>query len=205
MEHRAPVPVHRRRIDLEVFEASDERFEVVATLRDERPWAEGTETVSRVHDMSLVVEVDRATLTITAATAAMGTFPHAECPEIEPAFAGLVGLSITRGYTRAVQERFGRAKGCTHLEFLARALGPAVMQALPSSALRHPPEERDARLAASGLRWLGDTCHVWREGGPGQLKLEAGWRPGEGGYPAPSAVELRARREVGGPTPSCDG
>ena len=64
----------------------------------------------------------------------MGTFPHAECPSIEGVFGDLVGLSVSRGYTNAVQTRFGRERGCSHIEFLARALGPVVIQAITSSA-----------------------------------------------------------------------
>ena len=30
----------------------------------------------------------------------MGRFPHPECPDIEPSFSELIGLSVARGYTR---------------------------------------------------------------------------------------------------------
>ena len=75
-------------------------------------------------------------LTITEAVAEMHTFPHTECPGIAPAFAGLVGLSVARGYTREVQARFGGPQGCTHLEQLARSLGPVVVQAVTSRRAR---------------------------------------------------------------------
>ncbi len=188
------VPVHRRTMDFEVFEAHGDLV-VVGRLRDERPWAAGTDKVEHVHDIELSVTVRRPELVITEAAATMRRFPHAECPQIEAAFAGLVGLSVARGYTRAVQERFGRALGCSHLEFLARAIGPVVVQAIPSSAARRAEGDRaGAIMAEAGAGWLADTCHVWAAGGPGQHKLALGWRPGQGGYPAPSLVELRRRR-----------
>jgi hypothetical protein len=189
------VPVHRRTIEVDVYE-HPETFEVEAHLHDERPWADGVDRVRHLHDMTLSVSVRRADLTIVASRAEMRTFPHAECPGIEAKFGELVGLSVARGYTRAVQERFGRALGCTHLEFLARALGPVVVQAIPSSASRALDEAGSAReFGGAGLSWLADTCHVWRTGGPGQAKIEAGWVPGRGEYPAPSveAVILRTR------------
>ena len=92
--------------------------------------------MSIVHEMELQVTVRIADLTITEANAVMHTFPHAECPAIVSAFAGLAGLSITRGYTRQVQERFGGPRGCTHLEQLARSLGPLVVQAVTSRRAR---------------------------------------------------------------------
>jgi hypothetical protein len=190
-------PVHRRTIDLDVFER-DDNFDVVARLRDERPWADGTDKVQHLHDMTLRVSVRRSDLTIVAAEAEMRRFPHAECPGIEAKFAELVGLSVARGYTRAVQERFGRDLGCTHLEFLARAIGPVVVQAIPSAATRASSEEAAREeLAKVGTAWLADTCHVWRTDGPGQRKIEAGWLPGRGEYPAPTAEEVVLRRGQG--------
>jgi hypothetical protein len=191
-------PVHRRTIDLDVFER-DDHFEVVARLRDERPWADGVDHVRHLHDMTLTVSVRRADLTIVAARAEMRRFPHAECPGIEAKFEELVGLSVARGYTRAVQERFGRDLGCTHLEFLARALGPAVVQAIPSAASRATSESAAREeLSKVGTAWLADTCHVWRTDGPGQRKIAAGWLPGRDEYPAPSAEQIVLRRRAGG-------
>ena len=93
--------------------------------------------------------VRRADLTIVDAVADMKTFPHAECTEIEPNFRDLIGLSVGRGYSSAVQERFGRQRGCSHLEFLARAIGPVVVQGITSSAKRG--RSRRAR-AGTGTR-----------------------------------------------------
>ena len=55
--------------------------------------------------------VRRADLMIVDAVAEMKTFPHAECTEIESKFSELIGLSVARGYTSAVQERFGHDAG----------------------------------------------------------------------------------------------
>ena len=188
-------PVHVRSIEMRVFEDGD-LFEVVGRLRDDRPWADGVSRPRHIHDMELRIKVERATLTIVAVKTTMHAFPHAECPGIEKAFDGLVGLSIARGYTRAVQERFGRQAGCSHLEFLARALGPAVIQALPSSAARMPDLGEVGRVVAGG-GWLKNTCHFWAEDGVGMPKLVEGWRPGLSEYPAPSLVEIRRRKAAG--------
>lgn len=172
---------------------------MVGRLRDERPWAAGTGQVEHVHDMVLEVAVRRSDLTVTAARAEMRRFPHHECPQIEDAFSGLVGLSVARGYNRAVQERFGRSLGCTHLELLARLVGSAVVQAVPSSTLRRQgSEEAGSLLAGAGATWLSDTCHVWRTSGPGPQKLAIGWRPGSTSYPAPPLEVLRRMTEAGG-------
>jgi len=154
-------PVHRRTITLEVF-LRDDHFAVIGTLADQRPWASGGYSPRELHGMELGIVVRRADLLIVDAQATMHTFPHAECTAIEPHFRDLVGLSVARGYTSAVQERFGRERGCSHLEFLARALGPAVIQATTSSAAWQTEQSGVyPNSSEAGLSFLTNTCHVW--------------------------------------------
>ena len=186
-------PVHRRTIAMEVFDRG-EHFAVVGTLHDERPWAGGTHGPRDLHVMELGIVVRRADMAIVDAAAEMRTYPHAECTDIQASFRDLIGLSVARGYTNAVQERFGRQRGCSHLEFLARALGPVVVQGVTSSAAwqaekgdgTHPMGERD-------FTFLANTCHIWTEDGPGPQKIATGWRPGRLEYPAPPVAEIRRR------------
>jgi hypothetical protein len=186
------VPVHRRTIAIETF-LRDDRFVVIGTLADVRPWASGALGPRELHTMELAIVVRRADLTIIDAVADMKTFPHAECTEIEPKFSELVGLSVARGYTSAVQERFGRERGCSHLEFLARALGPAVVQSMTSSAAWQVEHGEAYPGGERSLTFLANTCHVFIENGPGAQKIATGWRPGMFGYPAPTAAEIRRR------------
>ncbi len=191
-------PVHRRTVEIEVF-ARDEYFAVVGTLRDERPWAGGDRGPRQVHVMELGVVVRRADMVIVDAAANMETYPHAECTAIEPKFAELIGLSVARGYTSAVQERFGRELGCSHLEFLARAIGPAVIQAVPSAMhwrVEVQGEDFPAAGGGSPMGFLTNSCHIWAEGGVGQRKIQLGWRPVKLEYPAPAVAEVRRRQEA---------
>jgi hypothetical protein len=185
-------------MDFEVFDIDDDLV-VVGRLHDTRPWAEDGSAVSTVHDMELRVRVRTADMVIVGSTAQMHAFPHTECPVIEDAFAGLVGLSVARGYTRAVQSRFGGPKGCTHLEQLARSIGPVVIQAVTSrralSVSRGEVGDLLADAGSSGSPWARNSCHIWAEGGPADQKLAAGWRPGVGPYPSPAVVTFLERRD----------
>ena len=191
------LPVHRRTIEVEVF-VRDEHLVVIGTLADVRPWATGEFGPRELHRMELGIVVRRSDMTITDAVADMKTFPHAECTVIEPKFSELIGLSVARGYTSAVQERFGRERGCSHLEFLARAIGPAVVQSVTSAAAQQ--FEKDGAYPEGGraLSFLANTCHVFIDDGPGSQKIAAGWRPGMFGlYPAPTVAEIRRRISEG--------
>ena len=192
------VPVHRRSIEYEAFE-TDGVLTIVGKLRDSRPWAQSP-NIKRVHDMELRVTVRLADFTITDADALMHTFPHFECPAIVDAFRGLVGLSVARGYTRAVQERFGGVSGCTHMEHLARSLGPVVIQAATSAMARSrtagQTELDHAETGTSPLA-IRNSCHVWAEDGIAEQKLALGWQPGRDDYPAPAVAHFVRRASSG--------
>ena len=148
-----------------------------------------------MHAMTLDVTVDRRSFIVTDANAEMTRTPHMECTAIEPAFRNLIGLSVTRGFNRAVQERLGRQRGCTHLEFLARAIGPAVIQTMASASSRRAGAAGISRTVKEDSdSWLTNTCHLWAEGSIGATKIREGWRPGLDGYPARTLVEMRQTR-----------
>jgi hypothetical protein len=186
------LPVHRRTIEIEVF-VRDQHLVVIGTLADVRPWASGEFGPRELHRMELAIVVRRSDLMITDAVADMKTFPHAECTDIEPKFSELIGLSVARGYTSAVQERFGRERGCSHIEFLARAVGPAVVQSVTSAAAQQFEKGEGYPGGERALGFLTNTCHVFIEDGPGSQKIAIGWRPGMFGYPAPTVAEIRRR------------
>ena len=81
------------------------------------------------------------------------------------------------------------------MEFLARAMGPAAVQA--SASING---ERGGNIVTDDEErrpnnWLKNTCHLWADGGIGEQKVAMGWRPGAMRYPTPSLVELRRRTE----------
>ena len=192
-------PAHRRSLVFEAFD-TEEGVQVVGRLRDERPWARDPRHLPVIHDLELEVTVRATDLVLTSAVARMNTFPHAECPAIQAAFGDMVGMCITRGYSRALQERFRGVSGCTHLLELGRALGPAVMQSTFSSLARRSSLEGATAFDSVDddgqvrlLRFLTDTCHVWASDGVGFAKIERGWRPGTTIYPVPPLSTWPAR------------
>lgn len=181
--------VHRRSLDLEVADHGD-TLVVSGRLRDLRPWQQDPER-RVLHDIAIELVVDATTMVITRATSSMSTFPHVECPTVADRFRRLEGVSVTRGYSRALREIFAGVNGCAHVYELARAAGAAVTQGAMSRSAR---EGRREQLDIETLRrGLGGTCHIWAADGPGFAKLEAGWRPGTEEYPAPSVETVRAR------------
>jgi len=185
-------PINSRQISMRCYE-DGESVEVVGRLTDTRHWASILGPEGVIHDMELRLKVELATFTVTAVKAAMYAHPHEECSDIVGAFQQLVGISVMRGYTKKVQELLGRERGCSHLEFMARAVGPVVIQAATSVATRNRLETDPGGEHTPGP-WMKNTCHIWAEDGPAPVKLSLGWRPGTV-YPVPRVETIRAQLE----------
>jgi hypothetical protein len=185
------IPVHVRTIRVEAFRSGESELEMAATLVDERPpgavrWF-GSEPPPVVHDMRLVVRVRYPDLVVTAVGGDMASHPYHICREALPPLQRLVGMSVARGFTRAINERFGREHGCAHLTALIHALAPVVRQAA-GAAFRHGSERADGAAP-----WWVNTCQAWREDGPLHRLLDA---RDEAGFRAMSAYGA-ARRSSG--------
>ena len=166
-------PVHVRTIGMEARQVGDHELEVRGTLVDERPQA-GSRWFSRedareIHNMTVTLRVSYPDFTITHISAEMTTHPYTICPEAIPPVTELVGLSIARGFNRAVHERIGREKGCAHLTALILAMAPVVKQGA-GAAFRG--EKRSP--TGSDDFWFIDTCQAWRENGPLHSLLKRG-------------------------------
>lgn len=189
-----PSLVHRRTIELEV-RVDGAELVATGTLRDLRPGAGNAE---RLHEMSLTLRVDPTTgMQVTGAEADMRRYPHAECPGAEPTVDRLVGLSVARGWNRAVQAELGGVRSCAHVTHLATVLGPALVQGIASAGARRRAAAKAAGQASSedmaAMSFMADTCHMWAADGMIPQKIATGWAPNPDEYPTPSLVEITRR------------
>jgi hypothetical protein len=165
--------VHVRTIRAEVARVAANEIEVTGRLVDDRPgggpsWIDERPD-STVHDMAITLRVRHPDLTITAASASMTTHPYTLCADAVPPLQQLVGLSVAHGFTRAVNERFGRRSGCSHLTALIHALGPVVRQG--AGAAFH---EEDRIPEPDEAMWWVNTCQAWRDDGELVARVRAG-------------------------------
>lgn len=165
-----PIPLHTRTIRMDAARVSDVELEVTGRLVDERPEPEdwfGVPSGLVIHDMRVTLRVRHPDLVITAVSAGMDARPYTLCTDAVDPLQRLVGLSVAQGFTRAVNERLGRAHGCAHLTALVHAIAPVVRQAagvaFRASATPDPVTDR----------WFVNTCQAWRENGPLHTRLIA--------------------------------
>jgi hypothetical protein len=99
--------------------------------------------------------------------------PFSLCPAITPSFTQLIGLSLGKGFRRAVREKVGGIRGCVHLVDLLAPMATVAYQTLDEPLYR-------AAQKAGGRPYFINACHAWDETGaltarefPGALKAGA--------------------------------
>jgi Protein of unknown function (DUF2889) len=170
--------VHTRSIVCRSFRRDDGLLDIDARFIDTRPFAYDSEfrgpcrPGAALHHMQLRLTVDRERH-IHALQSAMPGTPYVVCDEVNPNFQRAVGLSVGRGFRKALRERLGGIEGCTHMLALLDAMAAAAVQAFASNA--HAP--RRAGQAEPVRIWrveaLRDTCHAYRGDGPVMQRLTA--------------------------------
>lgn len=166
-------PIHVRNYDCQAFAEDDGRMRVKGRLVDTKPHglARADGSPLTIHDMVIELFVAMPGFVIDEVQVTMNVHPYGQCTAVLDDYQQLVGLSITRGYSRQVRELFGGPNGCSHVGALLQALGPVAVQASWSlltlddqlSTWVEPasdPAERERRA-----RLNTNTCHVWTEGG----------------------------------------
>lgn len=158
-------PIHTRRIECRGYRRADGMWDIEGRLIDtksygfENDWRGRVEAGTPVHDMSIRLTIDDA-FTVRGIEAAIDASPFRLCPEITSSFEALNGLSIARGWRRAVAERLGGVHGCTHLVELLGPLGTTAYQTiLPLRDRAARGKERRTKPRAI------DTCHALRSDG----------------------------------------
>lgn len=168
-------PLHRRAFDVQVFARDDGLFDVEASLIDTKthdvPLAgEPRRAGDPIHEMQLHLTVDPA-LTITAASSDTRWMPYPDaCGEHGDAYGQLIGLNLLKGFRKAVTERLGGTRGCTHLTELCQILPTAVIQAMAGSVI----DTREGDAAGNPPFQL-DRCHALKRDGAIVAKFYPRW------------------------------
>lgn len=152
--------LHLRRIEMRGYRRADGLYDVEARLTDTKteplPRDDGTVAPGdRLHDMWLRLVVDEDLL-VHDALAVTDASPHGICPEAAKALSRVKGLRIAAGWNRAIKERFGGAKGCTHLTELLGPLGTTAFQTLTTLRLARPET-----LDSAGRPKKIDSCYAY--------------------------------------------
>jgi hypothetical protein len=160
--------LHTRTVTCQGFERGDGLWEIDGWMTDVKTYSfpnrdRGEVPVGEpLHGMGLRITFDDRML-IHDAVAVTDFSPFRICPNITPAFKGLVGMRMTPGFTKAVKDKFGGVQGCVHLMEL---LGPIATTAFQTIAGKRFAKITGERKELKVKPPLIDTCHAWAADGP---------------------------------------
>jgi hypothetical protein len=155
---------HRRTLEVEVHARPDRLWEVEAVLTDvktrDAPMSDGVRKAGTpIHQLRLHLLIN-ARLDILQAGSQSEWAPYpAHCPAHGDAYSSLEGLNLARGFRRAVTERLGGVRGCTHLTELSQVLPTAVIQGMVGETI----DPRGTQSAEPPFQL--DRCHALRTDG----------------------------------------
>lgn len=171
----ARAPIHTRVVTCKGYRRTDGLWDIEGHITDNKTYSfssdeRGTVPPEQpVHEMWIRLTVDNS-LTVTAIEAVTDNAPFPIlCPQIAPNYQAIVGLSIGKGWTRALKERLGGVRGCTHLTEL---LGPIATTAFQTVMPLLAREESERRKAAGEVKAdalytpLVNSCHAFKDDGP---------------------------------------
>ncbi len=180
-EPEAREAIQTRSIVCRSFRRHDGLVDIDARFIDTRPFAYDNafrghcEAGSALHNMQMRVTLDRSRH-IVALVSAMPSTPYNTCIGVNPNFQRLLGLSVGRGFRKAVRELLGGTEGCTHILAMLDVLSAAAVQAFASDAYapRQPGDAPPVRVWK--IDALVDTCFSYRADGEvmAQMKRRQG-------------------------------
>ena len=167
--------LHERNYVVRSYHVRDDLLVLRGAVADDKPphlyLADDPEGM-RLHHMTVDLYVQRPSMEIIDVKVKIRSYPNEQCPSVEGNYKKLIGLNISRGFSKAVRELFGGPNGCSHTTALLIAMAPVNVQSIFSARyrdMRHaernniPVKIGDVRQNLAVLNV--NTCHIWAEGG----------------------------------------
>lgn len=162
-------PVHSRTIEMQGYRRNDGLYEVEGRLLDRKPHdfvplvhsGRIVPAHEPIHEMVVrVVYDDRLVVRAIASTTTAA--PYANCQHGGQALQSVVGLAMTRGWSKEIKQRLGGSRCCTHLMELLIPMATTAFQSLSTDS-RSQPE----RVDVTGRPIKIDSCFAY--GAHGEL------------------------------------
>ena len=161
--------IHTRRLEMTSYRRADGLYDIEGHLTDVKPFPhqfndEYREPGEPVHDLWIRLTVDDD-FTVVDSEAGMARGAYAFCQAVTPNFRNLIGLKIGRGWNKAVRERVGGVKGCTHIVEMLAQIATAAFQALWTEQARRSQQTR-FQTEDDKPPTVAGSCYSWRLDGP---------------------------------------
>ena len=179
------LPAHTRRVTYRGFPREDGLWDIEGELHDSKAYdlamrGRGTLVAGApIHHMLVRLTIDDD-MKIVDIAAAMEATPFGECSEAAPPVRGLVGVTLGRGWRRAIDEAMGGTRGCTHLRELLFGTATAAFQTMGSHREQMRIERGEPVQPQAEPPYYMGQCMSWAFDGPVVARIApefAGWQP----------------------------
>ncbi|MEX0617873.1 MAG: DUF2889 domain-containing protein, partial [Pseudohongiellaceae bacterium] len=133
--------IHTRSITFRGYEREGGLWDIEAHMTDtktyafENKWRGAVAVGEPLHEMLVRLSIDDS-FVIREVEVATDNSPFQMCPDIAPKYQSLVGVTLGPGWRRAIRERVGGIRGCTHLTELLYPMATVAIQTI-MPLLRH--------------------------------------------------------------------
>lgn len=147
----ATILIRGAAMDVKPGEPIAERISAAGGTDDGRPLA--------IHHTVVDIHVSFPHMLIEVANVVFEVHSQPACQSIAMSYHGLVGLSISRGFTHKVRELFGGPRGGSHTTPLLQAMPPVALRCVFS--IRSPAAKRDEPTSPLESGFMRVICHAW--------------------------------------------
>ncbi len=178
-------PAHTRHVTYRGYPRDDGLWDIEGELHDSKAYAltlRGRGELpagTPVHHMHVRLTIDDA-MKIVDIVAVLDSAPFGECQQAAPPVQGLIGVTLGRGWRRAIDEAMGGVRGCTHLRELLFGAATAAFQTLGSHREQMRLQRGEPAMDQSEPPYYMGQCMSWAFDGPVVARIApefAGWKP----------------------------
>jgi len=163
--------LHTRAVSFQGYMRSDGFWDIEAVMSDIRNY--DTIVLDRgllpaqqpVHNIAITLTLDDH-LIIQAISARMKVTPFRECIEVENNLQTMIGVALGSGWKRAIDEKLGGIKSCTHLRELLFNMATVAFQTIPVYKLQRNRQNGNADDSLKNPPYYLGKCLSWDYNGP---------------------------------------
>jgi len=163
---------HTRNIECKGYLREDGLWDIEGHLEDhksygyENKWRGQLQPYENIHDMWIRLTMD-GDFVIKDVEAVTDGSPYGACGDIVGNYKDIIGLRIGAGWARAIRDKVGGTKGCTHQMEILKVLATVAYQTIGSAKARELMEKEGGGDRNWGRVWkfLINSCHAWSSTG----------------------------------------
>ena len=160
--------IHTRTIDYRGYQREDNLWDIEAHMTDTKTypiknnWRGQLDVGEPLHEMLIRITIDNNFFIQDVWTKTENS-PFEICPEIAPAYKSLVGIQMGQGWRKAIRQKVGGIRGCTHLTELLFPMATVAMQTIWPLQSKN---KKKSSQKSSGAPTVLNTCHAWESNSP---------------------------------------